>query len=93
MAPKTAAPAAEQPRAVGTTYRSGPSIPRALTPEARLAEEFLGMLTDNRRPWAESFAPWAAEKNLSPDLARRVRITVLRLRMFGALERGRRRPA
>lgn len=68
-------------------------IAHAITDEARLATAFLETLSDPRAPWAATFETWADGRGLSPELRRSVRITVLRLRMFGALSRHRPRRA
>jgi hypothetical protein len=65
---------------------------RAITQEARLAQEFLETLPDARVPWADRFESWAAGRALSTDLARSVRVTVLRLRMFGGAAPRRKTP-
>ena len=63
-----------------------------ISADLRHAQQFLAELTDPRAPWADRFEAWARERNLGPELARQVKATVLRLRMFAAVERsGRRR--
>jgi hypothetical protein len=66
------------------------TIIRALTPEVQLAQEFQSTLTDARSPWAALYDQWAAERGLSTDMARAVKVTVLRLRMFGGGKTARR---
>jgi len=64
-----------------------------VTQELALAHAFLLSLSDPRASWATLFDIFAREKQLSPDLARSTRICVLKLRVFGAIERtARRRP-
>lgn len=67
------------------------SIPRAVTLEVQLARQFLASLPDLRTPWAMRLESWADERALSPKLRRAVKVTVLRLRTFHAIERSRRR--
>jgi hypothetical protein len=66
---------------------SGAGIAHPITDEAQLATAFLETLIDPRAPWAAAFEAWADARGLGPELRRSVRITVLRLRMFGAVER------
>lgn len=63
---------------------------RAITTEARLAQDFLRTLPGPRVPWAERFDAWAAERGLSCDLTSAVRITVIRLRNFAGVPQPRR---
>lgn len=63
----------------------------AVTEELRLAQEFLAGLADPRAPWADRFTTWAQERGLGADLARTVKVTVLRLRTFGAIAKHERR--
>ncbi len=61
----------------------------AISDDARLAEAFLATLENPRASWAHPFEIWADERGLARELRRSVRITVLRLRMFGAVARHR----
>jgi hypothetical protein len=68
-------------------------IAHAITQEAQLATAFMETLTDPRAPWAAAFERWADGRGLGSEMRRSVRITVLRIRMFGAVERHRQRAA
>lgn len=53
-----------------------------------LAAEFLGQLGDERDLWVRKFQAWAAERQLSPEMTRAVKVEALRIRVFGAMDRG-----
>jgi len=89
----------ERSNAVGVNVRPvardaevGPAMPRVVTQELQLAQEFLGTLPDLRSPWSELFERFADERALAPAMRRAVRTAVLRLRIFHAIERSARRP-
>lgn len=63
------------------------SITRGASEEVKLAEEFLGTLANPRASWAALFETWADERGLDEAMARTVKVTVLRLRTFGAIAR------
>ncbi len=71
----------------------GPILPHAITPEARLAQEFLATLHNPRESWAQPFEVWADAEALGSELRREVKITVLRIRMFSAVARHAKRAA
>lgn len=66
---------------------TAPALARPITEEGRVLVEFVATLTDPRAPWAERCTVWAQERGLSAAEARALRLNVLRLRMFGAMER------
>ena len=57
-----------------------------------LAGEFQATLVDPRAPWVSTFQTWAEARGLGAELARSVKINVLRQRAFGAAERFQPRP-
>ena len=67
--------------------------PRTVTREAELAYAFLATLSDPRQSWNDLYLVWAKERGLDEATARTVKTTVLRIRVFGALERSSRRAA
>jgi len=67
------------------------AAPRAITPEYRLAHQFLATLENPRAPWAARYDAWAKAEKVSGELRLAVKVTILRLRTFGAIERSARR--
>jgi len=72
-------------------HDQGPQAQRATAAAtvSDLAGEFLADTAGDRRPWPALFTAWAAEHGLSESEARSVKVQVLRLRVFGAVERHR----
>ena len=72
----------------------GLDLPRVVTAEVTLARAFLATLPDQRLPWSARYETWADEQELSLELKRSVKTTILRLRIFHTIERSaRRRPS
>ena len=62
-----------------------------LTDALKLANEFLSRIQAPRAPWLRLFEAFAVEKRLTESDARAVRLTILRLRVYGVTEKTRRR--
>ncbi len=69
-----------------------PIVARAITDEVKLATEFLATLPGRRAPWLDAYEAFAEERRLTPALRVAVRLTILKLRTFGATEAYRPRP-
>jgi len=56
---------------------------------AELAQDFLATLPDPHVMWGPKFAAWASERSLGSEIAHKVKVMVLRIRAFAAVQRHR----